>query len=434
MTSSCRRGGTGVSEERGRLDAVDGLRAIAMTLVVAEHCKLAPFGWVGVWLFYVISGFVICRSFLLQPVVDPRRSYATFIRRRFYRIVPAYFFYIILNIIVMIAVGEFIDLRDVPFLLSFTYNWQMIFQIWPTPDGWSAFGHLWTLSVEEQFYIVFPVLFLCLTRRRFIAVAALLVGLGPAVRFLFSTAISNAVAAADPNWSAYAVYAASFTQFDAFLMGALLAFAEAWLRNARPWRYGLFLLALVAALAYGTSYVLANRALGAHGVDLIRNVFSGTLYGQGREAFVYSVVDLANISLVVLALTQTQLRRALSLRALSYVGRISYGGYLFHALILWLLGKLAMPVGFDGLPVLQRIPWFIIAWLVTIAVASCSFHWLESPIIAWARSRRPRSAARWLRPAGQPAGNEVGPSCTAIATSLSATSTDSGTSEVARSL
>lgn len=371
-----------MSRGTGRLDAVDGLRAIAMTAVVAQHCKLAPAGWTGVWLFYVISGFVITRTFQSETDPEPRRAYRAFIHRRFFRIVPAYLAYIAVNLVVMAATDHRIGFRDVPFLLSFTFNWQMIFQLWPTPEGWSAFGHLWTLSVEEQFYLVFPTLFLFLTRRRFKLIASLLVLAGPLIRLLFARTV--AATTSDPNGLAFAVYAASFTQFDAFLMGALLSLFEAKVRHEPAVRRRLVLAAFASALIYGLAYGIANLASGASGIDLARNVFSGILYGQGREIFVYTVVDLVAVSLVGLALSETRLQRTLSHPALCFVGRVSYGAYLYHALVLWLFGTFLMPAGFDRLPVPWRIPWFILAWLVTVGIAALSFRGFERPLIRWA--------------------------------------------------
>src|SRR5262245_5650979 len=136
-----------------RIDEIDGLRALAMTAVIAQHCGIAPFGWTGVWLFFVISGYVISRNFLQREyaAADWGKEYRNFMLRRFFRIVPVYSLYVALGTAILLSLNIKGVLRDLPFLLTFTYNWQMIFNLWPNPEGWSAFGHLWTLSIEEQF-------------------------------------------------------------------------------------------------------------------------------------------------------------------------------------------------------------------------------------------------------------------------------------------
>jgi peptidoglycan/LPS O-acetylase OafA/YrhL len=89
-----------------RIDEVDGLRAIAMTMVIAQHCGL-PFGWTGVWLFFVISGYVISRNFLCEAYTNGPvlQEYKIFMLRRFFRIVPVYTFYIAIGTGIIFALG-----------------------------------------------------------------------------------------------------------------------------------------------------------------------------------------------------------------------------------------------------------------------------------------------------------------------------------------
>ena len=147
-------------------------------------------------------------------------TYAIFMAKRFFRIVPIYLLYIFASSILIIAIGQLGALRDLPFL-TFTYNWQRIFQYWPNPTHWSGFEHLWTISTEEQFYILFPLLFLSLPRKRYIAVIVSLVALGPLVRYIYSAWLTTQ--STDGEWLAFAVFSSSFAHFDAFLLGAVVA-------------------------------------------------------------------------------------------------------------------------------------------------------------------------------------------------------------------
>jgi peptidoglycan/LPS O-acetylase OafA/YrhL len=367
-----------------RIPEVDGLRALAMSAVVAQHCGLAPFGWTGVWLFFVISGYVISRNFILQEYVAGHwtAEYRIFVLRRFFRIVPVYALYVAVGLLILVAMRKLVSLRDAPFLLTFTYNWQMIFELWPNPQDWSAFGHLWTLSVEEQFYLAYPLLFLLLPRRRYVAALLVLVVVGPLLRYGYVEVLDDA--SSDGGWIAFAVYAASFAHFDAFLLGALIANFERDIR-ARPALANVLLAAaLVAVVAYALCYVQVNRADGASGLDALRNIFSGILYGDGRAAVVYTVVDLAAAAALVYAILQKPITRPLRWPAVTLVGRISYGGYLYHAFVTWLIASLITPIG--TLPVVQRIGWFVVAWCLTVALAYLSYRWFETPIIRWSRS------------------------------------------------
>ena len=145
--------------------------------------------------------------------------------QRFFRIVPVYMLYLMIGTILILLAGRLSALRDIPFLITFVHNWQMIFALWTNPEPWSGFGHLWTLSVEEQFYLVFPLIFLGLPRRVYAAVAIALIAAGPIIRYVYSAVLATTTP--DGGWIAFAVYAASFAHFDAFLIGALLPILRA---------------------------------------------------------------------------------------------------------------------------------------------------------------------------------------------------------------
>lgn len=369
-----------------RLDEIDGLRATAMTMVIAQHCGIAPFGWAGVWLFYCISGFVITRRLVQGDPSAPPGSggsrYLAFIYRRFFRIVPVYLLYICLGSSLLLLAGQTESTKNIPFLLTFTFNWQAIFQFWPAPDG--LFGPLWTLSVEEQFYLVFPLLFLFLPRRQFLAVATILIIAGPLIRHLMSGALYRI--SSDPGFVAFGVYASSFTQFDAFLMGALVACHEPWLR-ARPRMVQRFsVVSALAMSAYVIAYIVINAANGARGLDIIRNIVSGILWGNGRETVLYTAIDLVWISIIMWTLIKPRQLRPLAWSSVVLVGRVSYGGYLYHALVLWVLFATVLPAE-STFSVPSRLLLFLVVWCTTVTLASVTYHWFEMPIMAWANRR-----------------------------------------------
>jgi len=354
-----------------RIDSVDGLRAIAMSMVIAQHCGLLPFGWVGVWLFYVISGYVITRGFLVvrDPPLSAGEQYRGFLWRRALRIVPVYLLYLAVNALVLWPLPEAAAAsRELPSLLGFVFNWQMIFG---GGGAWGPFGHLWTLSVEQQFYLVFPLLVLVVPQRMQWPVTVALVLAGPLLRWAWASALPFE----DAGQRAFAVYAASFCHFDAFLLGSLVARRAARLpRSSAVWGVSLGL-----ALAYVAAYVAVNRQLGAQGVDVLRNIVSGVLTGQGREVFVYVVIDLLAVAVLVQALQGGALSRLLAWGPLAHVGRVSYGGYLFHALVLWFVAELVGGKVRDQV-LWGRVPLFLAVWVVTVVIASASFRWFEVPV------------------------------------------------------
>jgi peptidoglycan/LPS O-acetylase OafA/YrhL len=382
------------SAEGSRRVELDGLRAVAMTAVIAQHCHLLPFGWTGVWLFFLISGYVITLGFVSgeYPGRGFAERFAVFMARRGARIVPAYLLYLAACALVLLAIGRFAPLAALPYLLSFTFNWQMIFDLWPGHFDWAPLGHLWTLSVEQQFYLLFPLLALAVPQRRQIGVMLALVAAGPALRWAWAQYLVVRHGG-DAGWLAFAVYAASPCHVDAFLIGALVARLEPqWRARARACN-ALSLAGLAAALVYAATYVAVNRQLGAQGVDLLRNVFSGVLFGQHREVFVYLAVDGAALAALLHALRRGRGSAWLAWPPLAWVGRVSYGGYLFHALVLWCLAQ-SLGISVKPLPLAERLLFFAAGWSLTVLLATLSFRCVELPLARHWRGRTTRRPAQ----------------------------------------
>ncbi len=366
-----------------RIDAVDGLRAVAMTMVVAGHCYLIPVGWMGVWLFYSISGYVIMRGFV--PRLGAREQpplvrYVGFLQRRFWRIVPAYVVYVALNVAVGIAAHAPASWEPLPSLLSFTYNWRLVFED-ESATQWFPFLHLWTLSVEQQFYLVFPLLVIGLSGERHGKAMLWLAAFAFVCRAGLGVTL-EAVEGSD-RWKSLVVYLSSMCHLDAFIAGALIAHIEAHSdRLGRvKLRAQLGVVALLAAAAYVVGYGVLGVQRAGFGFAALHGIFWGNLYGERRELFVYSVVTLASAWCLLAVLSRCG-ASVLAHPWVCRVGRISYGGYLFHALVLW---ALATSIGADAtrmnaLPLAERVLLFIATMAITLVAADLSFRFLEEPI------------------------------------------------------
>lgn len=374
----------------GRIGAIDSLRAFAMTAVVAQHCGLLPFGWTGVWLFFVISGYVVTLTATGAHAERGRRGLARFYARRAARILPVYFGYVGIGLLLVVLAGQAVDPLAALSLFAFLDNIAMIagrgeIAGWPT-------GHLWTISVEMQFYLLYGLGLFWGSRRVLLGALVLALAIAPLLRAVAAAWLSaRGWAAGD---AAYAIYAGPLLHQDAFAAGALLAFASrAGLlgRLARP----LALLGIAALAAYALTYVWVNHAvLGAQGIDSLRNVVSGVLFGQGREVFLYSALNAAAAGLVALAATRDRLvERLLRPAALRRIGAISYGAYVWHALAITLVGmSLATAPGFSGAQgsLVFRLALFAFSYALTIAVAELSFRTLERWFGAGGPSSPPR--------------------------------------------
>jgi peptidoglycan/LPS O-acetylase OafA/YrhL len=366
-----------------RSGEVDALRCFAMLSVIALHAHLLPFGWIGVWLFYVISGYVVTLSVLRRRAASggtmPLRDYA---RRRVARILPVYYAYLCLGLAVATIIGHTQDSLSLASLFLFFDNLTMA-----TGQGriagWPS-GHLWTLSVEMQFYLVFGAA-LCRLPVRVLRIALIL--LVPACligRFAYGVWLD--AQGWPPLDAAFAVYVAPGLHFDLFAFGALLALAAqdgTLPRLARPLFFG----GMIALAVYAAAYCAVNLVVrNEQGIDTLRNIVSGILFGEHREALVYSAVGAAMTGLVALAATRDPLLRPLlGARIVQRIGEISYGGYLFHPLGLIAASALLGLAGWQvrGGGPLAHGAQFLIGTALTLLLAELSFRWFETPCRRW---------------------------------------------------
>jgi peptidoglycan/LPS O-acetylase OafA/YrhL len=225
-----------------RLHGLDTLRALAILLVMTFHLQnvlperllpIANVGWIGVDLFFVLSGFLIGSQLLKPYLAGSRPRLGEFYRRRAYRILPAYLCVLLLYF----AVPAW---KEAPGLASAwqfcTFTWNLSIE---GPAPW-AFSHVWSLCVEEHFYMVLPVLVLWRMRRPSLAqtvgLMAGLVLLGMAVRWYELVHGVRTVGDAEQLWVPFAkrIYYPTYSRLDGLLVGVTLALV----RSFRPGWWG----------------------------------------------------------------------------------------------------------------------------------------------------------------------------------------------------
>ncbi len=331
-----------------RIPQLDGLRALAILMVFATHAFGVPVLWIGVDLFFVLSGYLI--TGILLRLKDTRavtgKYWSAFYSRRVRRILPPYFGFLI-----------FISLTfpHLPWR-HFWYwyilplaNFPVALRILPL----AAFSPLWSLAVEEQFYIVWPFIILLCSRRTMRRVAIGIVLFSPILRAIFTSHFSTH----------FPIYTLTIFRADTLATGAFLAHSEQsnsqWIaqRKTSATVVGLLSVALFGALSlfapgFRTS---ANSILfNSLGYSLIALFFGCTLlYTLAiREGFIYSV------------LTWTPVR---------YLGIISYTFYLYHEVVIgWLRAY------FHSTVVVAAF-----AFLLTTAISAASWHLMEKRILAF---------------------------------------------------
>jgi len=355
----------------GRIPALDGIRAIAVVLVLLFHARVSwmPGGYVGVSVFFTLSGFLITSLLLAERAQSGRVAIAAFYARRARRLLPASVTCLALTValdrIGWLGITRSVR-RDVLAALGQVANWNFLAgdtsyaaMVARAVGRTGAVDHFWSLAIEEQFYWAWPVavwLVLrrgCDLRRWTVFVGAL------TIAAIGSAFVIGAV------WGAEAAYWATPARAAEILTGALAASVlarpvvrERVMASARSWLVGVGGLAVVVAVALTWS---ASGSPADHGW--------------------LSVVSFASVALVVGAMSSGPLGRVLAVRPLVWLGQVSYGVYLYHWPLFAVLD--ADRVGFDGAPLLA------IRLAATLVVAAASYRWIEEPI------RRGRRAAAW---------------------------------------
>ena len=366
-----------------RLVALDGVRAIAVLLVMASHFErfitpvawIVPFktimtyGWIGVDLFFALSGFLI--TGILLATREDRHYLLSFYARRVIRIFPIYYATLIGVLLFATIFPAFSDRvppnRQWPLYFIYVTNWIPVFTgVWPP----NVIGHFWSLAVEEQYYLVWPFVVLLLARRTVATAAASLAVLALVIRCI-------AVAMHGPS---VAVDLSTLTRCDSLALGSLGAIYYADHRNEAGLKLG-----RVASLFISLFVII---------LALLPTQSARADFWQ-TAGFSFLAIGFAAL-VTHLAFTDgkhTILQRLLQAGALRTIGRYSYGMYVYHVPILGLCEVLIL----DRLPLsMQRNVGFNIGYvlfltIVTFSVAALSFESFERRLLAFKRRFPPDS-------------------------------------------
>lgn len=357
------------------IPGLDGLRAIAFLLVFALHTDYLQMGWVGVSLFFVLSGFLITGILLdMKQGFSSREYFLKFYGRRFLRIFPLYYFYLIL---IVLLTTWLISIPYRPRYMQIVLDqiWYAVFYVYDFFFGTAAFqksyflDHLWSLSVEEQFYIFWPLLILLVPERYLKKLFITVILLGPVFRLAMFFVHSSGVFRFLADSPALAVYPLPFSHMDAFAFGAYISRFPI----PRAKQQFLLLVGILPAAGFASEY-LATGTFGAF------SAFGYPLQIPEAYKFVwaYSLLDYFFAVIIYGVVKEGWFTRFLEWRPMRYLGKISYGLYVYHYPIVWFSGRIA-DLGIEP-PLLQPLS-ALIALSATILVASLSFHFLERPII-----------------------------------------------------
>ena len=344
------------------IPALDGLRAIAVFLVIFYHFGFSRVpGGRGVTAFFVLSGFLITWLLLKENERSGTVSLSGFYMRRVLRIFPAFYCYWALLIALLLATHKAIPWPHA--WSSFFYTSNYYIALFGDPEN--GFSHTWSLAIEEQFYLLWPLAFLW-WRRNLARLTTYLVCIIGAV-WLYRAALVFLL-----KVDQVYIYAAFDTRLDHLMIGCLLAvvlkrgaFSSFWEKACA----NVYLPLLTVVLLAGS-------------------IFFGELwYDRYRDVFGFAVEPLLFAVLVVqLIRFCTSLPwRWIEWPVLRYLGRISYSLYLYQQITLYPVRK-----ALAAQPVIIQLAAAII---LTVVVATASYYLIERPFLklkkVWANYRRP---------------------------------------------
>lgn len=369
------RSATGDTRSRlieSRIPALDGLRGVAILLVLFLHfgqfghglpaptvlvdnvfIRLARTGWMGVDLFFVLSGFLI--TGILYDTKGSPRYFRQFYARRVLRIFPLYYAALALFLIILPALRPenwvLQDLRT-----DAVWYWTYLYNMKVAAAGFrpsSALGHFWSLAVEEQFYLFWPVAVLWLGRKHLLVTCIVAVVAALACRLVLS-------------FSGYVVLPDVWTpaRMDALAVGgfiAIIARQPDGLAAMRRW-------APPAAVAAAILLAILLR------------------YDVALLTLAHTLVALLFGAILVLALTVSSASMFGAIAAspiLRFFGRYSYSLYVFHHPLLWF--KPAFSLAFVPTVFGSRLPaymlWLVVSIGISVAIALVSWHLLEKQFL-----------------------------------------------------
>jgi peptidoglycan/LPS O-acetylase OafA/YrhL len=319
------------------------------------------FGWLGVDLFFVLSGFLI--TDILLNSLDKPHFLRNFYMRRVLRIFPLFYLILVICLFILPAIGPLrMDVRYYThnqfWLWTYLQNWLFIFK---EPYGDKILLHTWSLAVEEQFYLVWPVTILLIRRPKVLLLIVLLALITVAIaRYMVWVYQAEDLAYA----SLY-----TFTRVDGLCIGSMLAL----LMRVNPEflkKYTTVIVLLMAGINFGFYFINNQRSVTLPYLAFVGYTTFAVLFGiLVNEA----VTGKSNV-----------LRFLLDNRFLKFFGKISYGLYVYHwpvfmLLFPFFLDKLSTALHLSGR--MAELTSALIVTVIAVIISYFSFHFFEKPFL-----------------------------------------------------
>jgi peptidoglycan/LPS O-acetylase OafA/YrhL len=356
---------------RGHIPALDGVRGIAILLVLLSHFMLreyfqdervyfiTQFGWIGVDLFFVLSGFLI--TGILLDAKNNAHYYSNFYRRRVLRILPLYYFAVLVTWLTVIFIEKAPDrlqgYDSFSWFFTFTPNIAMgLKNDYLYHSHIFNLNHLWSLAIEEQFYLFWPLIVRYVPMRALAILCLVLISIGTGLRNLTDHVVGEMVSTSS--------YTFPFCRMDGLAAGSFIAIALRlnWLQQIPYDKW------------------IARGLFGIMGVLIMGNFINGT------KQSLYTESALFFAALLFLSLNPNPrgiTRRVCENQFLQHLGKYSYGLYVFHHMFefAWKNGFGRHLLASNLPPLLGQSIYVLLAFAGTYALARLSWWLIERPFL-----------------------------------------------------
>lgn len=353
--------------------SINSYRFFAFLAVFLFHIDWLPCGYLGVQAFFVLSGFLIT-PILLKTKANTNGFLPylkNFLTRRFLRIFPLYYMYLLglTALVSYFALGEhpYFSALEEQLFYAFTYTYNLYHQS-ALYEHNKFLTHFWSLAVEEQFYLIWPLLIYFLSKRKLIWALIAICLATPGIRFLTAIIVENQYFDILLTQKDIVVYVSTTSQMDAFAIGSLLGMLPRLKINTT---YIFSSILLVALLGLGHQYYLDQQ------LNFDTLGYPPFMSGGYNYVWGYTVVNICFGLILVGLRSQTFLPLLFQSRQLSYLGLISYGLYIYHYGIIWAVDYLANQGYLYGATSFK----YLIALGLTIGISAISYQVLEKPFI-----------------------------------------------------